>query len=83
MNIFFTTNINKSLNKTYRWIPVAYFIFIAILLSITLFDIPQLQDSQKLNFIIFLVVVFSGSINMFCVQSLARIESQLMKHSDS
>ena len=79
MNNFFTTNVDKSLTKTYRWIPVAYFAFVATLLTVTLFDIPQLQDNQKLIFIVFLIVVFSGSINMFCVQALARIESKLIE----
>jgi len=79
MNIFFTTNVDKSLVGLYIWVPIAYFIFVSVLLCITFLDIPGLdQTVGKLDLIICIVVVFSGYILMFCVQALARIESKLI-----
>jgi len=79
MNIFFTTNVNKSLVTLYRWVPIAYFIFVSVLLCIIFLDIPGFdQTAGKLDLIICMVVVFSGYTLMFCVQALARIESKLI-----
>jgi len=79
MNIFFTSKINKSISRDYKWVPLSYIAYVTVLTLITLFNIPHFQDDNlKLSFIIFLTVVFSGSIIMFCVQALARIESKLI-----
>lgn len=79
MNIFFLTNVDKSLVRLYMWVPIFYFIFVSALLCVVFLDIPGLdQTAGKLDLIICIVVVFSGYILMFCVQVLARIESKLI-----
>jgi hypothetical protein len=77
MNIFFTTDgIDKSLNKIYKWVPIAHLTFVACLLY-AIYFIPNLQNSEKINLLVILIAGYSCVIIMFCVQALARIESKL------
>jgi hypothetical protein len=82
VNVFFNTNVDRSLVKLYRWVPIAYFSFVATVLGIVLLDIPELDgDISKIDLMIVAIAVFSGSILMFCVQALARIESRLIENN--
>lgn len=79
MNVFFTTNVDKSLVKIYKWIPISYFVFVSTLLCVIFVDIPGMDSPEKISLVILVIIVFSSSVLMFCVQALARIENKLIE----
>lgn len=74
MRFFFNNRIEKYIEKKYRLIPVAFFVFVFSTSMIIFF--PGFSDQEVMFFLTIVMVGFNICLSLFVIQALARVESR-------
>lgn len=81
MNFFFQTKVDSKVLRLYRWIPVSFIVFLLTMVFIILF--PEFKQNEALFFLAFVMMGYNITLSIFCIQALARIESESPNPSDT
>lgn len=73
MRLFFQGKVDSRVSKMYRWVPVSFLVFFLTTSAIILF--PGFEQEEAMLFLLFVTMGYNITLSMFCIQALARIES--------